>query len=136
MQVFGSLPACRYGHDLPFVEAIKQRSDTGAKFSSSLSCKYHTKLNLIQTSGLLCQQWAGSLVLRYGHFAHCVGVQTLIICSWILCIVVNRSQSFTPSVRDLRASVSCWQWFWLPVTENRKLPSSRSKKAIATCLRW
>ncbi|KAH9576546.1 hypothetical protein CY35_01G167400 [Sphagnum magellanicum] len=26
--VFGSLPACRYGHDLPFVEAIKQRSDT------------------------------------------------------------------------------------------------------------
>jgi nucleoside-triphosphatase len=54
--VFGSLPACRYGHDLPFVEAIKQRSDTGAKFSSSLSCKYHTKLNLIQTCGLLCQQ--------------------------------------------------------------------------------
>ncbi|KAH8975431.1 hypothetical protein BDL97_01G157400 [Sphagnum fallax] len=27
-EVFGSLPACRYGHDLPFVEAIKQRSDT------------------------------------------------------------------------------------------------------------
>jgi nucleoside-triphosphatase len=27
--VFGSLPACRYGHDLPFVEAIKQRPDTG-----------------------------------------------------------------------------------------------------------
>ncbi|KAH9552219.1 hypothetical protein CY35_09G052700 [Sphagnum magellanicum] len=26
--VFGSLPACRYGHDLPFVEAIKQRPDT------------------------------------------------------------------------------------------------------------
>ncbi len=31
VQVFGSLPACRYGHDLPFVEAIKQRSDTGSK---------------------------------------------------------------------------------------------------------
>jgi hypothetical protein len=26
--VFGSLPACRYGHDLPFVEAIKRRPDT------------------------------------------------------------------------------------------------------------
>lgn len=26
--VFGSLPACRFGHDLPFVEAIKRRPDT------------------------------------------------------------------------------------------------------------
>lgn len=26
--VFGSLPACRFGHDLPFVEAIKKRPDT------------------------------------------------------------------------------------------------------------